>query len=72
VLIRLLNTKEIPMPYVYSKVDSLEGEDKVGTQQCAVLIQRYTNAGPAHGWRQGEAVFGNPMVKKGTAIRWQF
>ena len=56
------------MPYVYSKVDSLEGEDKVGTHQCAVLIQRYTDAGPAHGWRQGEAVFGNPMVKKGTAI----
>ncbi|MRW93317.1 BPSL0067 family protein [Duganella sp. FT80W] len=56
------------MPYVYSKVDNLEGSSKVGTHQCVVLIQHYTDAGPASGWRQGEAVFGNQMIRKGTAI----
>ncbi|MYM69828.1 BPSL0067 family protein [Pseudoduganella sp. FT55W] len=56
------------MPYVYSKVDALEGSAKVGTHQCVVLIQHYTDAGPASGWRQGEAAFGNPMIRKGTAI----
>lgn len=56
------------MSYVYSKVDALEGTAKVGTHQCVVLIQHYTDAGPASGWRQGEAVFGNPMIRKGTAI----
>lgn len=56
------------MAYVYSKVDGLEGEEKVKTQECVALIQHYTDAGPANGWRQGEAVFGNQMVRKGTAI----
>jgi len=46
----------------------LKGSAKVGTHQCVVLIQHYTDAGPASGWRQGEAVFGNPMIRKGTAI----
>ncbi|MRX08436.1 BPSL0067 family protein [Pseudoduganella sp. FT25W] len=56
------------MSYVYSKVDDLEGEKKVGTHQCVALVQHYTNAGPASGWRQGEAVFGNHLIRKGTAI----
>ena len=56
------------MPYVYSKVDKLEDSAKVGTHQCVALIQHYTDAGPTSGWRQGEAVFGNQMMLKGTAI----
>lgn len=56
------------MSYVYSKVDALEDTAKVGTHQCVVLIQHYTDAGPASGWRQGDAVFGNQMIRKGTAI----
>jgi len=56
------------MSYVYAKVDDLEGGAKVGTHQCVVLIQHCTDAGPANGWRQGEAVFGNQMIRKGTAI----
>jgi len=56
------------MAYVYSKVDDLEGEKKVGTHECVALVQHYTNAGPANGWQQGESVFGNQLIKKGTAI----
>jgi hypothetical protein len=56
------------MSYVYSKVDDLNGEDKVGTHQCVALVQKYTSAGPTSGWRQGEAVLGNQLLRKGTAI----
>nr|WP_286159349.1 BPSL0067 family protein [Janthinobacterium sp. HH01] len=56
------------MPYTYSKVDDLEGEERVGTHQCVALVQHYTSAGPTVGWTQGEAVLGNQLVKKGTAI----
>jgi len=56
------------MSYVYPRVDSLEGQAKVGTHECVALIQYYTNAGNTGGWRQGDTVFGNHMIRKGTAI----
>ena len=56
------------MSYVYTQVDELKGADKVGTHQCVALVQYYTDAGPTSGWRQGEAVLGNAMLRKGTAI----
>lgn len=32
------------MPYVYAKVDDLEGTTKVGSKQCVALIIYYANA----------------------------
>ena len=48
------------MSFVYSGVDSLKGQSKVGSGQCAVLIQYYTKAGlTKHG----------KLVKKSLVIR---
>lgn len=57
------------MAFVYSKVESLRGKDKVGSQQCVALIQFYA-AGVPHTskWIAGEVVLGNPRIQEGTAI----
>lgn len=57
------------MAFVYSKVESLRGKDKVGSQQCVALIQWYA-AGVPHTsrWKAGEVVLGNPRIKEGTAV----
>lgn len=56
------------MPKIYSKVSELNGNEKVGSQQCVALIQEYTNVGSTKLWRPGAVVVGNPDIKKGTAI----
>lgn len=58
-------------PYVYSKVDDLEGKEKVSLKSCASLVQWYTRApGDAKKtWREGITVRGNGgTIKKGTAV----
>ena len=56
------------MPYVYGKVDSLEGTEKVGTHQCAVLVQYYAKVPKMKFWKAGDLVKGDNKIKKGTAI----
>src|SRR5947209_747332 len=56
------------MPYVYDQVDQLENTDKVGTGECAVLVQRYAKVPLMRGWKPGDAVRGNMNIKKGTAV----
>jgi hypothetical protein len=56
------------MSYVYPKVDDLEGTAKVGTKECAVLVQYYAKAPPTTSWKPGADVLGSPPVAKGTAI----
>ena len=58
-------------PFVYSRVDELEGKPRVSNQACAVLVQWYTKApGDAKvTWREGLRVRGNGAeIKKGTAV----
>ena len=56
------------MPYVYPKVDDLDGHALVGTAQCVVLVQTFSAAPRAAGWKQGVSVRGNLLLAKGTAI----
>jgi hypothetical protein len=56
------------MPYTYEKVDELEKHEMVGSHQCVALVQIYAGTPVTSAWRQGEAVVGNAMLKKGTAI----
>lgn len=56
------------MPYTYEKVSELENNDMVGTHQCVALVQRYAGTPVTSAWRQGDAVVGNVLLKKGTAI----
>ena len=56
------------MSYVYAKVDDLDGTAKVGSLQCVALVQHYAKLPPTGSWTEGEAVFGNAKVLKGTAI----
>lgn len=57
------------MAFVYPKVESLKGKDKVGSHQCVALVQWFA-AGMPHTskWKAGEIVLGNPCIKEGTAI----
>ncbi len=56
-------------PYIYSKVEDLEGNPKVFSGSCAGIVQWYTTAGLARNWRQGITVKGNgAQIKKGTAV----
>jgi len=56
-------------PYVYAKVDDLEGEDKVSNLQCASLVQYYAKAPLTKFWRKGIEVRGNAAkIKRGTAV----
>lgn len=56
------------MSYTYGKVDELENEPVVGSRQCVALVQQYAGAPITSAWKQGAAVLGNRMLKKGTAI----
>lgn len=56
------------MAYVYSDVKNLGQKEKVGSFQCAALIQHYTSAPITSAWREGEGVMGNRNLKPGTAI----
>jgi len=60
----------MPGPYIYSDVDNLEGTKKVGTEQCAALVQHYSiGIGQTKTWKEGIAVRGNDYrIEKGTAI----
>lgn len=56
-------------PFVYSKVESLEGKPKVFGGSCAGIVQWYTRAGLAKFWREGIAVRRNGVkIEKGTAV----
>lgn len=39
-------------PFVYTKVESLEGKPKVFDGSCAGLVQWHTKAGKANTWRE--------------------
>lgn len=54
--------------HVYSDVDKLEGTEKVGTMQCAALIQYYSSAPKTMFWEEGEMVVGNTTIVKGTPV----
>ncbi|NVE01601.1 BPSL0067 family protein [Massilia sp. BJB1822] len=56
------------MSYTYTKVDDLENSTMVGNHQCVALVRQYAGAPATIAWKQGEPVFGNRMLKKGTAI----
>jgi hypothetical protein len=58
-------------PFIYAKVDDLEGTAKVSNKACAALVQWFTKA-PADAkqtWRAGIRVAGNgDTIRKGTAV----
>lgn len=56
------------MPYAYTKVEELEKTTMVGNHQCVALVRHYTGAPATLAWKQGEAVLGNRLLRKGTAI----
>lgn len=56
------------MPYIYSKVDDLNGTDLVGSHQCVALVQHYAKAPLTSAWKEGKMVKGNQMMQKGSAI----
>ena len=56
------------MPYIYSKVDTLEGTGKVGSKQCVVLLQHYAKLDHTSMWKEGKTVLGTFTIAKGTAI----
>ena len=56
------------MSYTYSKVDELEKTTMVGNHQCVALVRHYAGAPATLAWKQGEAVLGNRLLRKGTAI----
>ncbi|GGO67767.1 BPSL0067 family protein [Bowmanella pacifica] len=56
-------------PFIYTKVDSLEGKPKVFGGECAGLVQWHTKVGKADTWREGIKVKGNAsQISKGTAV----
>jgi len=56
-------------PYVYTKVDTLEGKPKVFNGECAGIVQWYTKVGLAITWKEGIKVRGNGAhIRKGTAV----
>jgi len=56
------------MAYIYSQASKLKGQPVVGSHQCVALVQHYAGAPTTAHWRQGEAVFGNAVLRPGTAI----
>ena len=56
------------MPYTCTKVDDLEKTTMVGNHQCVALVRHYAGAPATLAWKQGEAVLGNRLLRKGTAI----
>ena len=56
------------MPYIYGRVDELEKTTMAGNHQCVALVREFAGAPLTLAWRQGEAVMGNLLIKKATAI----
>ena len=56
------------MPYIYSKVDTLEGSAMVGSKQCVALLQHYAKLDHTSMWKEGKTVLGTFTIAKGTAI----
>ena len=56
------------MPYIYTRVDELEKTPMAGNHQCVALVREFAGAPLTLAWRQGEAVLGNSLIRKGTAI----
>jgi hypothetical protein len=56
------------MAYVYADVENLEGTPLVGDGQCVALVQKYAKAPQTPLWEEGDAVKGNLLIAKGTAI----
>ncbi|WP_425252425.1 BPSL0067 family protein [Janthinobacterium sp. NFX145] len=56
------------MSYAYSKVADLEKTTMVGNHQCVALVRLYAGAPATSAWKQGAAVLGNRLLRKGTAI----
>ena len=56
------------MSYTYTKVTDLEKTAMVGNHQCVALVRLYAGAPATLTWKQGEAVLGNCLLRKGTAI----
>ena len=56
------------MPHIYSKVDTLQGEDMVGSKQCVALLQHYAKLDHTSMWKEGKTVLGTFTIAKGTAI----
>lgn len=56
------------MSYTCTKVDDLEKTAMVGNHQCVALVRHYAGAPATLAWKQGEAVLGNRLLRKGTAI----
>lgn len=54
--------------YRYADVDTLEGAAKVGSGQCVALVQVEAGAPVTSTWVAGDAVRGQTMLAKGTAI----
>lgn len=42
------------MPYLYSKVEDLNGIELVGSHQCVALVQIKAGAPVASAWREGD------------------
>jgi len=56
------------MPYLYESAESLAKLPAVGTKQCVALVKQYAGTQPSSLWREGEAVKGNLLLRKGTVI----
>ena len=56
------------MSYTCTQVDDLEKTAMVGNHQCVALVRHYGGAPATLAWKQGEAVLGNRLLRKGTAI----
>lgn len=56
------------MSYTCTQVDDLEKTAMVGNHQCVALVRHYAGAPATLAWKQGEAVLGNRLLRKGTAI----
>lgn len=56
------------MPHVYSEVNSLENQPKVGDRQCVALIQHYLGGPQASHWQAGDRALDTLTITPGTAI----
>ncbi len=56
------------MSYLYEDAEKLVDLPTVGTRQCVALIKEYAKAPPTSLWKEGKAVKGYMLLKKGTAI----
>jgi hypothetical protein len=56
------------MSYTCTQVDDLEKTAMVGNHQCVALVRHYAGAPATLAWKQGKAVLGNRLLRKGTAI----